>query len=273
MSTRVITKGAATYRVASERGSAYDRFWDWFESPTWEPDTVEVFSRCLRPDSAYVDFGAWIGPTVLLAGSIARRVVCVEPDPVAREHLERNLALNESLSRKVRVHGFAIAAADGTAELAAKEDGGNSLSSLLHRHEAPVSWTVETVGIQSFLRRGDVAGSDFFKFDVEGAEYEVIPRMRAYIHANRPSIYLSTHAPLLFDKSSLRTRLSSGVRALYLNWRMLKTLLAYRHHYVFDADAGRLVDIRLRNLLRVLIPLPLRASFLIESCLFTDERL
>ena len=64
----------------------------------------------------------------------------------------------------------------------------------------------------------------------------------------------------------------SGVRALRLNRRMLRALLTYRHHYVYDERTGGLKDVRLYNVLRVLVPLPVRPAFLIGACVFTDRR-
>lgn len=130
---------------------------------------------------------------------------------------------------------------------------------------------MRVVGIETFLTVEDVRRADFFKLDIEGAEYEVIPGMREVIMERRPSIYVATHPNLIFDKASLASRIRSGLRALYLNWRMLRTLLPYRHHYIYDESDGRFRDVRHQNLLRVLLPMPLRASFLIGSCLFTDE--
>ena len=49
--------------------------------------------------------------------------------------------------------------------------------------------------------------------------------------------------------------------------------MMYRHHYVFSDKTQTFEDIKRRNRLRVWLPLPLRASFIVGACLFTDETL
>ena len=47
----------------------------------WEPETLAMIRYCLRvkPNSVYVDFGAWVGPTAIFASSYARKVYALEP--------------------------------------------------------------------------------------------------------------------------------------------------------------------------------------------------
>jgi FkbM family methyltransferase len=265
---RAIRKNGAEFRVAAD--DRYREFWDWFESPDWEPDTVAVFKRFLGPETNYLDLGAWIGPTVLLAGPTVHRIVCVEPDPVAREALERNLELNREVAGKTTVLAAAAAAADGTAVLASPGGGGDSHSSLVGHTEAETRWSVPTISVAKLWRASGLAGPDFVKIDIEGAEYEIVPALESVIRSDRPTIYLATHPNLLLDKTSLRRRVRTALRALLLNRRMLSVLRTFRRHYVYDEPTGRLKDIRTRNVLRVFLPLPIRASFLIGACLFTD---
>lgn len=268
--TRLVRKGAVDFRVAAT--PRYDEFWDWFESDDWEPETVAVLGRLLEPESTYLDLGAWIGPTVLLAAKACARVVCVEPDPVAREELCRNLGLNPDVEHRTAVHGFAVAAEDGTATMSADRAGG-SLSTLIASRDAQERWQVRAVAIAPFLASSEASDATLIKIDVEGAEYELVPAMAEYIGLRRPSIFLATHPNVILDKSSLATRLTSGLRALVWNRRMLRVLLSYSHHYVYDPRCGGFVDIRRRNVLRVLLPLPLRRCFLIGACLFTQRTL
>jgi FkbM family methyltransferase len=263
--TRTITKAGAVFEVGDD--DAYRRFWDWYELEDWEPETVAAFDRCLRPETRYVDLGAWIGTTVLLAATRVARVVCAEPDPLAYAVLAENLALNPSSAAKTVALRVAAGGRDGTITLTAADEGGRSLSSVVRRGDAGARWQVELVSFRTLLERGGLDGADFVKIDVEGAEYELLSAPLP----GRPTLFLATHPNFLLDKSSVASRAASAIRALRANRRMLRALLAYRHHYVYED--GRFRDIRVRNVLRVVLPLPLRSSFLIGACVFTDETL
>ena len=269
--TRLIAKGPASFRVRTDGPAPYREFWDWYESPDWEPDLVLIFERFLAQGVTYFDFGAWIGPTVLLAGATAGRVVCVEPDPLARAELERNLALNPDIAMKTTVVAAAIAATDGEVVLSSAGGGGDSLSTTVARAGARTSWAVRALGISSFLARAETADASFLKLDVEGAEYEVVLAMADYLRERRPDLYVALHPNLLYDRASLRARVVSGLRVIRANRRLLRAVRFYRHHYVYDERARRLRDVRTRNRIRTAFPLPLRQGLLLGSCFFTDR--
>ncbi len=243
-----------------------NEFWDWYESETWEPETIAVFDRFLRPGARYVDLGAWIGPTVLLAAATAGRIVCAEPDPEAFRILGENLALNPDVAARTIALQLAVGPSDGTVVLSSPGGGGDSNSSTVRPHDAGSRWQVEQVSFATLLARTGLDEPDFVKMDVEGAEYQLVPTLSGV-----PTLYVAMHPNLLLDKSSLLARISSSLRALRANRRFLRATLAYRHHYMWDEQRNAFRDIRRRNLLRVLLPLPLRSSLLIGACVFTDE--
>lgn len=257
---------------AVQPAEQYREFWDWYETDAWEPETVAVFSRFLRSSTRYLDLGAWMGPTALLAAPFVERVVCLEPDPHAFASLTENLALNPATAAKTFAVQAAAGASDGTATLTSVGSGGDSNSSLVRRGDMGAHWLVEQVSISALLDRAGLDGVDFVKIDVEGAEYELVPAICSTV-SPRPTLFVALHPNLLVDKRSAAARVVSSVLAMSANWRFLRALLAYRHHYVYDEQRMGFRDVRFRNLLRVLLPLPLRASFLIGACVFTDEHL
>jgi FkbM family methyltransferase len=269
--TRRITKAGVTFEVAARE--EYRAFWDSYQADTWEPDTVAVFARFLQPDTRYVDLGAWIGSTALLAAPCVLRVVCVEPDPLASAALAENLGLNPHASEKTVVVRAAIGPEDGTVVLSSAGRGGDSNSSVVRPRDEGMRWETEQVSFATLLSRADLAAADFVKIDIEGAEYQLIPELLSQAANALPTLYIALHPNLLVDKRSFITRLSSSVRALRANHRFLRALLVYRHHYVYDIERRQFRDIRRRNVLRVLFPIPVRASFLIGACAFTNEPL
>lgn len=264
--TRAISKADVAFHVTDR--VEYRAFWDWYETKTWEPETTAVFARFLRPDTRYVDLGAWIGSTVLLAAPQVSLVVCAEPDPLAFAVLTENLALNPDAAAKTVAVRAALGASDGMVTLSSTGAGGDSNSSVVRPGDAGAHWQTEQVSFATLLSRAGIDAADFVKIDIEGAEYDLVPAMQ---EQPARTLYMALHPNLLIDKRSLAARVTSSIRALRLNRRLLRALLPYRHHYVFDEATRTFRDVRMRNVARVLLPLPVRASFLIGACVFTNE--
>ena len=245
-------KAGVTFEVASD--DRYAAFWSRYESADWEPETVAAFTRFLKADTRYVDLGAWIGPTVLLAASMVDRVVCAEPDPLAFEALAKNLGLNPSVAAKTTALQVAAGAADGAVTLSSTGPGGGSNSSVVRAGDKGSHWKVEQLCVPSLLER---AGLDALLPTIPG----------------KPTLFVAMHPNLLVDKRSPKARVVSSARALRANRRLLRAMRRYRHHYVFDESTRTFRDIRRRNFLRGVLPVPLRASLLVGGCVFTDERL
>ena len=266
---RHINKRGAGFVV--EEG-ANREFWDWFESPTWEPDTTEALCTYVTGRTLFIDVGAWIGDTVLLAASRARAVIAFEPDPIAVDALARNLQLNPAITN-VQVRQAALSDRTGAAQLTSPASLGDSLSQLA------VSATengqnVSSLDIRQFLSTEPLVQSCpeiFFKVDAEGSEYEIVPAMAAYLAQARPHLLLSFHPNLRYRKSSLVTKITSGYRVLLDNRRVLRAVRAYKHHFSWNPSASAFSDRRRDNLFRVLLPLPFRFSLLTGTYLFTTD--
>lgn len=265
MRTRTITKAGATFDVV--RDERFDAFWDWCDSDDWEPETVAAFSRFLKPGMRYVDLGAWIGPTVLLAASLVDRAVCAEPDPVAFAALAANLQLNPAVAAKTTALQAAAGARDGTATLSSTGPGGDSNSSVVRAGDDGSRWNVEQVSVTSLLERAGLDAADFVKVDIEGGEYDLL---RTF--PGKPTLFVAMHPNLLVDKRSPTARVVTSIRALRANRRLLRAMRRYRYHYVFDESSRSFRNVRNLNVARGFIPVPLRASLLIGACVFTDER-
>jgi FkbM family methyltransferase len=184
-------------------------FWRDVSRGRWEPGTFRFLERSLRPDSIFLDVGAWIGPTTLYAARRCRRVYCFEPDPEAYRHLLWNLSRNRASN--VVCFEAALARTSGMRRLWGHEGAlGTSHSSLLapERERLPneqpgrvetafAPTQVRTIGWDDWMREKRPGRIDCIKMDIQGGEFELLPAMRDYLAAERPALHVSVHGYLL----------------------------------------------------------------------------
>jgi FkbM family methyltransferase len=199
------------FRVRAD--DARQSFWNQFSAGYWEPHTLRVFRRFLEPAASCIDIGAWIGPTTLFAGRLARRVHAFEPDPIAHSELVANLAVNPDMAERISLHRLCIAREPGPAELFAggmyfggTARFGDTMSSILPtvgNREQP-RCQVEGVRLEQFMANNEITDCRFIKMDVEGAEFCVIPsRWRLLAEYGMPTLCLSFHAPVAAQREEL----------------------------------------------------------------------
>ncbi len=170
-----------------------DGYWQQICDGVWEPSTVVALSR-LQPGDLFVDVGAFVGATTLLAAARGARVIAFEPDPVARRELEANVVLNDFQDR-VTIEPVALASRTKTRQLTAPYVLGGGMSSIarislrgMRDHRAAV---VDAVDVRTFLARFE--GARLIKVDIEGGEYALLPAMRAWVRRHKPDLMLSLH--------------------------------------------------------------------------------
>jgi len=173
----------------------HSSFWRKAAAGTWEPETFATMAAHLDKGHDYLDIGAWIGPTVLYGARKARHVWCFEPDPTAF----RALAWNIDLNGLENVSAFPVALSDGfgVARMASfGGERGDSMTSLLNA-DGEAGSDVLTIGWEAFADAVDLSAVSLVKMDIEGAEFDVLPSLIPWLKAQRPALFLSTHAPFL----------------------------------------------------------------------------
>jgi FkbM family methyltransferase len=193
------------------------RFWRKIKRGRWEPFTFHILSKFLNPESVYFDVGSWIGPTVLYAAQICKEVYCFEPDPYAYERLLANLRLNKV--KNVKAFHSAIFNKDGVVKIGHPDGLGVSESSIL-RAEINNAVEVSCTTFETIVKLLDIEKINMIKIDIEGAEFDLIPSAREFLTSYMPTLYLSTHAPLLPQESRVR-------KMKYI----LEALSCYSHYY------------------------------------------
>jgi FkbM family methyltransferase len=220
-----------------------DAFWTLFDDGGWEVSTLEAIRALVQAATLYVDVGAWVGPTVLVAAAAgARRIVAYEPDPVARNDLLQNLDLNPALSRCVTVRPVALARRDGVATLSSQALG-DSMASLVRAGNETT--TVTTVHAEKALRLVGVDSDTVIKMDVEGAEFDLLWTLRPLLRDARPTLIVSWH---YFHVLENRRFLQARVINLREKRKVARTLLLYPHWYRPSEASWR--EMKLREKLR-----------------------
>lgn len=152
----------------------------------YEPDTVELFQRLVKPGMTVVDVGAHIGFYSLLAARHVGpngRVYAFEPNPEVYEIFIRNIEANEYQSI-VSAIPKAVSNREGKVRLYIPAE--ESAQSSLYAHETGVqsSIEVETLTLDKFFAGEGWPKVDLVKIDVEGAEVEVLEGMKEVVSRN-----------------------------------------------------------------------------------------
>lgn len=182
-----VTRGNFTISVRPDHAE----FWTDFSAGRWEPETLEIFDRYIDRETLHLDIGAWIGPTALYAASKASRVIAFEPDPQAFAVLTANIALNPGAS-SIRAEPVAISPENGRMRLGSRGSPGDSMSSALFADQQ-LSWEADTCRLDSYLADWPAGSPVFFKIDIEGGEYRLLPSLAPLFRRYRSTVLLSLH--------------------------------------------------------------------------------
>ncbi len=210
--------------------SVNDEFWT--SILDWEPATFEAFHKLITPDTTVIDIGAWIGPTVLFAAHLAKRVIAVECDPHAMFELSQNVLQNPHLSPRISLTSLCISDAaeeqrmtgDGRSvsviQKAVRPENYDALLDYYAHPAVKTEWTVACVTLAALAaaaRLDPRADRILVKIDTEGAEALILSTLSAWAAPARPrpALLVSMHNP------------TSRLRDALAGWADLLRL--YRH--------------------------------------------
>jgi FkbM family methyltransferase len=172
----------------------------------FEPSTVRLYQRLVKPEDTVLDIGGNIGahtlPLARLVGPRGR-VIAFEPTAYAIRKMRANVALNAELCDRISVRQVMLVA-DDRAPLAPKvysswplcDRGGE-----VHRdHGGQLMDTngAAAMTLDSALQSAGAGTVHFIKMDVDGHEHEVLSGAIATIQAHQPRILMEL-APYLYE--------------------------------------------------------------------------
>ena len=175
-------------------------FWDQ-AGDNWEPQTFRFFERNLIPGTDFLDIGAWVGPTSMIANALgARKSKIVEPNPVNFWHLLVTQINNPKLFHQWFLINACISDKSGSAKIGPLEGikSGSSATNIRQKHDDGA----EIISLRLIdIMRGD---EDFslVKIDVEGAEALIIKDLNI-LAESKSAVWLSLHPPFISEKEKL----------------------------------------------------------------------
>ena len=215
------TTGSVTPRRVRMAGQSFlvaddkPTFWDKAEAGEWESETLEAIAALCRPGIAFLDIGAWVGPTTLFAAACGAQVTAVEADPRAIELLRGNVAANPALAGRISVLAGAASAVAGSVRIAAPRKPGDSMTSVLvsgtpHVFEVPALTPADLLAGLPARRTGLVV-----KIDIEGAEYGLVPALGPALPDDTAAVLLAFHPRLMTGAGRSGDEIATATQACF----------------------------------------------------------
>lgn len=194
-------------KITVNQESMIKRFWNKIDGHLdWEANTFAIFQKYVTNETIVVDFGSWIGPTVLYHGQLSRRSYGIEADPVAYATLEANVRLNSQLP--ITIVPACVSAPEDVGMMKMKGNPGDSMSGITDKLAAHASsgWKVRCYDLPTLLvdcRISIESQAVLIKVDVESYECKLIPSFYDWLKEKKrlPILYISFH-PQISDCSN-----------------------------------------------------------------------
>lgn len=173
------------------------------EQLKWEAQTFAIFKKYVTPETIVIDFGTWIGPTLLYHGMFSKASYGIEADPAAYAVAEHNLFLNRhrDWANHVFLESACVSAPASVGKMTMKSyNPGESMSSITEKQYKPsrMDWEVQCYTLPSIMEHWGVdlvAQPVMIKIDVESYECKLLPSFYEWLkdQPSLPTIFVSFH--------------------------------------------------------------------------------
>mmetsp|Transcript_9551 Transcript_9551/g.13985 ORF Transcript_9551/g.13985 Transcript_9551/m.13985 type:complete len:484 (-) Transcript_9551:149-1600(-) len=185
-----------------------NKWWDLVNGKVdWEPETFQIFQRYITNETTVIDFGTWIGPTLLFHAQFSKLSIGLEADPVAYATVEHNLQLNQKTignsgwASRTILENVAVSTPSDAGSLTMKSTGaGNSEGGVGNRVMGTTSqeWSVNGYSLPYLFGMWGVQLKPdpvFIKIDIESYECRLFPSFYDWFRdeAVLPTIFVSFH--------------------------------------------------------------------------------
>jgi len=205
-----VTKNNFIFNVIDDdlfhRPPGFD-YWEKFY-PDSEPSVFRAYDKYLNKQKDFLDIGAWIGPNTLYAAELSRKVIAVEPDPVAFSFLKKNVEANQFKNVTLLEKAFSSSkqvAIDPSVEL------GDSMTRVLDSVD-PGREIVDGVDMEELLSLGDYS---LIKIDIEGYESIAIPFFEESLMKAKIPMVLSLHTSFNPNREEGHRSLVASLSKIY----------------------------------------------------------
>lgn len=158
----------------------------------------------VRPGDSFVDCGAFIGVFTIPAATRGANVVAIEPNPVSRTRLQKNLELNNISSVRIETCGVG----NEVAEAALQANPTNASNTML----------VKGHGIKLDTLDNLISSADFIKIDVEGMEPDALAGARRIL-SKKPTIYLEVFEAMLKKQGHTVSSIKLAGYSFYVHYK------------------------------------------------------
>ncbi|TYL43133.1 FkbM family methyltransferase [Dickeya sp. ws52] len=201
------------------------------EHGEWETPVRRELRRLLTPTSTFIDVGANIGLHTLYASTLigeSGRIIALEPHPITREILRKNLEINGLLDR-VTISPLAVSNEDNCTvlfEYFAEHPAMSGLKiskEILEKFNGTIERTeVNTITIDTLVSRYNII-PDLIKIDVEGFESSVLEGCKKTIRD-----YPQVRFLMEYEKVMAESVMRPGIGAEIANFFESKGFHVYR---------------------------------------------
>ena len=205
-----VKKNQFTFQVIDDdlfhRPEGYDYWGDWFSDS--EPFVFSLYDKYLSKEKDFLDIGAWIGPNTLYGSELSRKVIAVEPDPIAFSFLKKNVEANEFKNVTLLEKAFSSSeqlSIDPSVEL------GDSMTRVLDSVN-PGREIVDGVDMEELLSLGDYS---LIKIDIEGYESIAIPSFEESLMKAKIPMVLSLHTSFNPNREEGHRSLVASLSKIY----------------------------------------------------------
>ncbi len=220
--------------------SQNEPLWRFCTDKMYERETFQILDNYLDKDRIMLDLGAWEGPLSLYAATKSKQVHAVDPDPICIKMFKKQLQLNPSFLNKIEIHQLALSTENGNSHLYQRNGLGDSASSLLERaRDSGEAVEVAVKTLDSFLKTNNINSLGFIKFDIEGAEFELLKKNRTVLkEVGCPTLLVAFHITYLKE---------SFLNELIKNKLLIKVLLKFKK-YLFNKRIRSTMKVIFENL-------------------------